>query len=189
MPLNKETKPSLLVNVNLSVLIYLLINLSRLISIYLSIYLSIWRVSIQEYLTLVPGYGKRNKNRRPMDSIKNVVWSSVKFPEFDKHLKMARGHIGRNVVEITIKMKTIVRKHFMIKIIKACLRNLDNYYLSIYLSITVYFYGMNSHPPTYRLISTTVVFSTRINLALVTYQDWYAIKQRNRTKPIQIPIK
>ena len=28
----------------------------------------------------------------------------------DKHLKKAGGHIGRNVVEITIKMKTIVRK-------------------------------------------------------------------------------
>ena len=34
----------------------------------------------------------------------------VKVPEFNKHLKNARGHIGRNVVEITIKMKTIVRK-------------------------------------------------------------------------------
>ena len=37
------------------------------------------------------------------------------FPEFDKHLKKAGGHIGRNVVEITIKMKTIVRKTLMIK--------------------------------------------------------------------------
>ena len=36
--------------------------------------------------------------------------STVKVPEFDKHLKKAGGHIGRNVVEITIKMKTIVRK-------------------------------------------------------------------------------
>ena len=32
-------------------------------------------------------------------------------PEFDKkHPKKARGHIGRNVVNITIKMQTIVRK-------------------------------------------------------------------------------
>ena len=31
---------------------------------------------------------------------------------FEKHLKKAGGHIGRNVVEITIKMKTIVRKRF-----------------------------------------------------------------------------
>ena len=41
-------------------------------------------------------------------------------------LKKAGGHIGRNAVEITIKMKTIVRKLLMIKIIKLCLRNLDN---------------------------------------------------------------
>ena len=34
------------------------------------------------------------------------VRSSVKVPEFDKHLKKAGGHIGRNVVKITIKMKT-----------------------------------------------------------------------------------
>ena len=46
----------------------------------------------------------------PVVSIRDVVRSSVKVPEFDKHLKKAGGHIGRNVVEITIKMKTIVRK-------------------------------------------------------------------------------
>ncbi len=40
---------------------------------------------------------------------------SVKVPEFDKHLKKAGGHIGRNVIEITIKMKTIVRKPLMMK--------------------------------------------------------------------------
>ena len=51
----------------------------------------------------------------PMDSIKDVVRSSVKVLEFDKHLKKARGHIGQNVVETTIKMKTIVRKPLMIK--------------------------------------------------------------------------
>ena len=33
---------------------------------------------------------------------RDVVRSSVKVPEFDKHLKKARGHIGRNIVEITI---------------------------------------------------------------------------------------
>ena len=43
-----------------------------------------------------------------MDSIKDVVRSSMKVSEFDKHLNKAGGHIGRNVVEITIKMKTIV---------------------------------------------------------------------------------
>ena len=61
-----------------------------------------------------------------MDSIKDVVRSSVKVPEFDKHLKKARGHVGRNVVEITIKMKAIVRKPLMIKINKLRLSNLDN---------------------------------------------------------------
>ena len=36
-------------------------------------------------------------------------------PMFDKHLKKAGGHIGRNIVEITIKMKTTVQKPLMIK--------------------------------------------------------------------------
>ena len=61
-----------------------------------------------------------------MGSIKDVVRSSVKVPEFNKHLKKAGRHIGRNIVEITIKMKTIVWKLLMIKIIKLYLRNLDN---------------------------------------------------------------
>ena len=61
-----------------------------------------------------------------MVSIKDRVQSSVKAPEFDKYLKKAGGHIGRNIVEITIKMKTIVRKTLMIKINKLCFRNLDN---------------------------------------------------------------
>ena len=52
----------------------------------------------------------------PVDSIKDIVRSSVKVPEFDKHLKKARGYIGRNIVEITIKMKTIVWKPLIIKI-------------------------------------------------------------------------
>ena len=38
----------------------------------------------------------------PVESIKDVFRSSVKVPEFDKHLKKAGGHIGRNVVEIII---------------------------------------------------------------------------------------
>ena len=46
----------------------------------------------------------------PVDSIKDIVRSSLKVPEFDKHLKKAGGHIGRNVVEKTIKMETIVRE-------------------------------------------------------------------------------
>ena len=51
----------------------------------------------------------------PVDSIKDVVRSSVKVPEFDKHLKKARGDFGGNVVEIIIKTKTIVRKPLTIK--------------------------------------------------------------------------
>ena len=51
----------------------------------------------------------------PLDSIKDIVRSSVKVPKFNKHLKKARGHISQNVVEITIKIKTIVRKLLMIK--------------------------------------------------------------------------
>ena len=60
-----------------------------------------------------------------MDSIKDVFRCSVKVPEFDKHLKKAGGHIDRNVLEITIKMKTLVRELLMIRI-KLHLRNLDN---------------------------------------------------------------
>ena len=50
-----------------------------------------------------------------MDSVKDIVRSSVKVSEFELHLKKAGGNIGRNVVEITIKMKIIVRKPLMIK--------------------------------------------------------------------------
>ena len=61
-----------------------------------------------------------------MNSIKDVDLSSVKVPEFDKHLKKASGHIGRKIVGITKKIKIIVRKPLMIKIIKLRKRNLDN---------------------------------------------------------------
>ena len=56
---------------------------------------------------------------------KNHQASSQKF----RHLKKAGGYIVRNVVEITIKMKTIVPKSLMIKIIQPCLRNFDNKHL------------------------------------------------------------
>ena len=44
---------------------------------------------------------------------------SSKFREGSRvqHLQKVGGHIGRNVEEITIKMKTIVRKSLMIKMI------------------------------------------------------------------------
>ena len=45
-----------------------------------------------------------------MDSIKEVVRSSVKVPEFDKHLDKAGGRIDRNVVEITIVQKPLMMK-------------------------------------------------------------------------------
>ena len=61
-----------------------------------------------------------------VDSIKDVVRSSVKVPEFDKYLKKAGGYISRNVVEITIKMKTVVQKPLMVNFIKLRLRNLEN---------------------------------------------------------------
>ena len=60
-----------------------------------------------------------SKQATPMDSIKDVVQSSMKVPEFDKHLKKAGRPIGRNIVEITIKMKTIVWKPLMMKITKS----------------------------------------------------------------------
>ena len=57
----------------------------------------------------------------PVDSIKDVVQSSMKVPEFNKHLK--KDISAETFVEITIKMKTIVRKHLMIKIKQAnCVR-------------------------------------------------------------------
>ena len=95
-----------------------------------------WRLQVQSWLQASNNAGILNTCTRLwlteseqvtlVDSIKDVVRSSVKVPEFDKHLKKAGGHIGRNVVEITIKMETIVRKPLMIKITKLRLRNLDN---------------------------------------------------------------
>ena len=82
---------------------------------------------MQEYLTLVPGlWLTESEQATPVDSIKDVVHSSMKVPKFDKYLKKAGGHIGQNVVEVTIKMKTIIQKPLMIKITKLRLRNLDN---------------------------------------------------------------
>ena len=59
------------------------------------------------------------------------VWNNIIIKQ-DKTsklsiLKKAGGHIDRNVVEITIKMKIIIRKTLIIKINKLRVRNLDNY--------------------------------------------------------------
>ena len=64
-----------------------------------------------------------SKQATLVDSIKDVVRSSVEVPEFDKHRKKAGEHIDRTAVEIKTKMKTIVRKPLMIKIIKLRFRN------------------------------------------------------------------
>ena len=56
------------------------------------------------------GIFTESEQANPVDSIKDVVRSSAKVPEFNKHLKKAGRHIVQNVVEITIKMKIIVRK-------------------------------------------------------------------------------
>ena len=82
----------------------------------------------------------------PLDSMKDVVRSSMKVPEFDKHLKKAGGHIGRNVVEITIKMKTIVRKPLMIKITSQILQN---HVTNITQTYKIYIINMLHHTTTW----------------------------------------
>ena len=60
--------------------------------------------------------------------IKGSVWNVVYSPKFNmKHLEKAEEHIDRNVVSITIKMRSIIRIFWVIKIIKLPLRNLDTY--------------------------------------------------------------
>ena len=96
----------------------------------------IWRWQVQSWLQADNNTGIHNtctqlwltdsEQATPVDSIKDVVRSSVNVPEFDKHLNKAGGHIGRNVAEITIKMKTIVRKPLMI-------------YMYIYISFNSFF--------------------------------------------------
>ena len=62
----------------------------------------------------------------PGVQIKGSVQDSVLTPEFNmKHLKKAEGHIGCNVVHITIKMRSIVQMFKERIIIKIHLRNLD----------------------------------------------------------------
>ena len=72
----------------------------------------IWKMFIELYTGILNTCTRlwltESEQVTPMDSIKkkDVVRSSVNVPEFNKHLKKARRHIGQNVVEITIKMKT-----------------------------------------------------------------------------------
>ena len=51
---------------------------------------------------------------------------------FDKHLKKAKRHIGRNFMDITMNMKAKVQKPLMIKIIKLRLRNSGNSFNNYY---------------------------------------------------------
>ena len=56
-----------------------------------------------------PRVTKFNIHLPTNELIKYIEWQNItnlQVPEFDKHLKKAGGHIDRNVVEITIKMKT-----------------------------------------------------------------------------------
>ena len=97
-------------------------------------------------------------------SVKDVVrrfnkGRSSKFrevPEFDNHLKKAGEHIGRNVVEITIKMKTIVRKLLMIK-----LYSLDNVLGNSWNHLTI-FKQMSSG--SFKTIPTNYLFIDNIYL-------------------------
>ena len=95
------------------------------------------RITIQEYLKLVTIMANGIRTGDPRDFNKDVVRSSVKFPEFDKHLKKAGGHIGRNVVEITIKMKTIVWKTLKIKIAIYSCQKLSTPFIYIYIYIYI----------------------------------------------------
>ena len=61
-------------------------------------------------------------------------------------VKKAGGHIGWNVVEKTIKMKTIVLKPLMIKIIKLHLRNLNYLYSHCFHFSSSGFYLFPSRP-------------------------------------------
>ena len=47
----------------------------------------------------------------PVDSIKNVVRSSGKVPEFDKHLKKTGGHIGNDNKDEDNSPKTLNDKN------------------------------------------------------------------------------
>ena len=62
---------------------------------------------------MYPVMARVSKQATPVDSIKDVVQSSMQVPEFNKHLKKARGHNCQKIVEITIKMKTIIPKPLM----------------------------------------------------------------------------
>ena len=78
-----------------------------------------------DYDKKVPDYDKKvpEFEKKVPESEKKVP-ESGKVPESDKkYLKKAGGHIGRNVVQITMKMRTIVRITQIILIIKPHLKH------------------------------------------------------------------
>ena len=66
---------------------------------------------IPDYDKKVPDYDKKiPQSEKKVPEFEKKVPGSEKVPESDKkYLKKAGGHIGRNVVQITMKMGTIVR--------------------------------------------------------------------------------
>ena len=102
----------------------------------------IWRLEVQSWMQANSNMGIFNtcirlwltesEQATPVDYIKDVVRSSVLAPEFDKkHLKKTGGHIGRNVGNITIKIKTIDRKPWLMKIFMV-------YWLMFWLNNIIY---------------------------------------------------
>ena len=63
-----------------------------------------------------------NKTGTVYPQMKGSVRDSVRASEFDmKHLKWAKGHIGRNVEIIAVKMKSIVQIfQVIINIMEGC---------------------------------------------------------------------
>ena len=101
-----------------------------------------------------------------MDSIKDVVRSSEKVLDFDKHLKKAGGHIGRNVVEITIKIKTIVRKPLRIKTYPGIWHEIASNSEALVLNI----WGEWSH---------IFIAITAMNICFVLGENWFSLDKKD----------
>ena len=75
---------------------------------------------VPDYDKMVPEFEKKvPATEKKVPDSKKKVPEPKKVPESDKkYLKKAGGHISRNVVQIILKMKTIVRITHIILIIK-----------------------------------------------------------------------
>ena len=70
---------------------------------YMIVVIPVWMLQVQSWLQASNSTGILNtctqlwlmesEQVSPLDSIKDVVWCSMKVPEFDKHLKKAGGYI------------------------------------------------------------------------------------------------